>query len=201
MITVLAWGLGPLTQEHHLISWPDGLENFSMEIKEKYTKPLSAPWIGHMLSDRKTAFWIVLTVIVAMFALFVVLTEFIPPNTNVANISDPGIRAEMDALRQAVWWTTIAMVMLPIMLLLIALAIYLFITGNPAPSVMKVPGQKRGLLGMGSRSKKVEASSTSDVLDLRYARGEITREQYLAMKADLAAHQASAGQVQLPQRL
>lgn len=150
-----------------------------------------------MLSDRKTAFWIVLTLIACTFVIFILLTAVFPPDTGVSGVVNDELRAELEALRQAVWWTTMAMVMLPILMMLITLAMYLFITGNPAPAAKKAPAVKKdGPFDFISKPKpkKVEVTSTADVLDLRYARGEITREQYLAMKADLLAQQAAKAQ-------
>jgi uncharacterized membrane protein len=159
-----------------------------------------------MLSDRKTAFWIVVTLIVALFFVFVLMAVFVKPDMGVSDIVREDIRLELEALREAVWWTTLASFMLPIMMMLIALAIYLFITGNPAGAPVKAAApaapKKGGLFGMvpGVKPKKAEPASTFDVLDLRYARGEITREQYLAMKEDLKVNQASqAPQAQQPQ--
>ena len=160
-----------------------------------------------MLSDRKTAFWIVLTLIVCMFAFFVVIAAlFVPADANAANIAegsaDEALVGTIASLRQAIWWTTMATVMLPIMMMMLALAMYLFVTGNPATAhAQATAGAKPKLFGIVPKSapKKAEATSTSDILDLRYARGEITREQYLAMKEDLKAQ--AAPQTQQAQRL
>ncbi|WP_019176623.1 SHOCT domain-containing protein [Methanomassiliicoccus luminyensis] len=160
-----------------------------------------------MLSDRKTAFWIVTTLIVALFVVFVLLAAVIKPDTGVPDtITNPELKSTLESLRQAVWWTTIAMYMLPIMMMLIMLAMYLFITGNPAgiPPKATAPTLKKGglsgIIPHGKSKKAAEPAGTSDVLDLRYARGEITREQYLAMKEDLKVNQASqAPQAQQPQ--
>lgn len=59
------------------------------------------------------------------------------------------------------------------------------------PGVLIIVGIVAALVwGLGSNADSQSASngsSAGEILDTRYARGEITREQYLEMKADLKA--------------
>jgi len=146
-----------------------------------------------MLSDRKTAFWVVTWMAVMLFVVMILLAVYMTPTgldknlppENTLDDNELLLINEIKNLRQMVWWTTIAMVMLPIIMLLMMLAIYLFLTANPAQAVSTYSSaSQRGLFGK-TKASRTLVDDTS-VLDERYARGEITREQYLSMKADLA---------------
>ena len=98
-----------------------------------------------------------------------------------------------ESMAQMTWWLTVAVIILPIMLILIIIAGYMFITATKAevtkPATIAPPtpaGQKSSFFGKSvSGTKVAEASNPYEVLDLRYARGELTRDQYMAIKADM----------------
>ena len=95
-------------------------------------------------------------------------------------ITEPQAKAIADSMAKMVWWMTVAAIVLPIMLVLIVIAAYLFITQDrPSWFLQARPSEK-----------VKEAVTPSDVLDLRYARGEITRDQYMAMKTDMKGAKA-----------
>jgi uncharacterized membrane protein len=123
--------------------------------------------------------------------MFIVLAAFIHPDAETKNIADPQLKQVAESMAQMTWWVTVALIVLPVMLVLIVIAGYLFITASkaetPKPAAPAVAPAKTGLFGAkpAAPAKVNEASSPYDVLDLRYARGEITRDQYMAMKADM----------------
>lgn len=137
---------------------------------------------------------IITGMVIALFAIFIVLAVFFDPVVDTSKFEDPEVAKIVDSLGQMVWWTTVALVMLPIMLILIVIAGYLFISAAkltaapPATTPIALAPAKKGFLGTKPAPVKAgvnEASTPYDILDLRYARGEITRDQYLAMKADM----------------
>ena len=158
-----------------------------------------------MFFDRKAAFWVTSTLLVCMFVIFVILAVLVTPEPKLdySNI-DAGSNTEylVDAVRDLnnmVWWMTVGFIMLPIMLLLLFLAIYFLFTakddGQPkaAAALPVSPGTKdagsKDSKGASeartSAGSKTETLDPSDALDLRYARGEVTREQYLDMQREL----------------
>jgi uncharacterized membrane protein len=58
-------------------------------------------------------------------------------------------------------------------------AAYLFITEDRASRLLPARQDTKPV------EKVKEAIDPNDALDLRYARGELTRDQYMAMKADM----------------
>jgi NADH:ubiquinone oxidoreductase subunit 5 (subunit L)/multisubunit Na+/H+ antiporter MnhA subunit len=135
---------------------------------------------------------IITGMVICLFVVFIVLAIFLKPYYGeTQDIADPQMRQLAESMAQTTWWMTVALVMLPIMLILIVIAGYLFISAAkltaPAPVIAPVAAPaKPGLFGSKPATGKVnEASAPTDVLDLRYARGEITRDQYMAMKADM----------------
>jgi hypothetical protein len=143
--------------------------------------------------DRKSAFWILSTLIVCLFVVFIMLVAFIRPDIDTTGITEPGTKAMVENLGHMVWWMTIALTVLPIILLLIAVDVYFYITApkhienaiakanasnQPATISIKRPG---------TEFKPGEHLSPQEVLDGRYARGELTRDQYSSMKKDIQA--------------
>lgn len=162
---------------------------------------------GNMV-DKKAAFWITTTLLVCLFAVFVMLAVFITPDMDGGEFESKDVELVVENMRQMVWWMTVGLVVLPIMLLLLSVAVYLFITSDgmksktgltPEPSASNLPASsstsssRPSLLGSPkpspgappSSSKLAEATNPGDVLDLRYARGEITRDKYMEMKKDI----------------
>jgi uncharacterized membrane protein (DUF485 family) len=154
----------------------------------------------YMSQDRKNVSMIITGVVLCLFVMFIVLAAFIRPDAGTGDIADPQVKAIADSMAQMMWWMTVALITLPIMLLLIAIAAYLFITGsNPSPakpsaslSSSATPAGPAPFLskqsifgGKPAAAKTADPSAPGDVLDLRYARGEITRDQYMAMKQDM----------------
>ncbi len=158
-----------------------------------------------MFFDRKAAFWVTSTLLVCMFVIFVILAVLVTPEPRL-DYSDiaPGSDTEylvdvVQDLNNMVWWMTVGFIMLPIMLLLLFLAIYFLFTakddGRPnaaaAPSISPGTKDAGGKDSKGaseartSAGSKTETLDPSDALDLRYARGEVTREQYLDMQREL----------------
>lgn len=157
-----------------------------------------------MFFDRKAAFWVTSTLLVCSFVIFVILAVLVTPEPSL-DYKDitPGSDNEylVDAiqdLNNMVWWMTVSFIMLPIMLLLLFLAIFFLFTskeeGVPKPSA------SAGVSFLGPREEAKPAPEVkeqpsgdhsnqqvdpSDALDLRYARGEVTREQYLELQKEL----------------
>lgn len=156
-----------------------------------------------MFFDRKAAFWVTSTLLVCMFAIFVILAVLVTPKPNL-DYSDitPGSDTEylVDAiqdLNNMVWWMTVGFIMLPIMLLLLVLAAYFLFTakdprtqGSTTNSGISFLGPKDSKGAIDARSQPTGGQTMqhvdpSDALDLRYARGEVTREQYAELQKDL----------------
>ena len=144
------------------------------------------------MQDTHNVSLIISGMVICLFVVFIVLAVFIDPNAETQNLPDE-MKPYAESMARMTWWMTVALVMLPIMLILIVIAGYLFISAakltssNPTP--VPPAGPKPGLFGNKTTSVKTkEASTTPDVLDLRYARGEITRDQYMAMKTDMKSN-------------
>jgi uncharacterized membrane protein len=131
------------------------------------------------VNKHNASLMLVGAVIVVFFA-FIVVAGFFAPDADTAQIQDPEARAMLDSMAAMLWWMTVATIVLPIMMILVVIAAYLFITED-RPS---------WLLPAAPSEKVKEATTPADILDLRYARGEITRDQYMAMKADMKAVKA-----------
>jgi heme/copper-type cytochrome/quinol oxidase subunit 2 len=142
---------------------------------------------------KHNASLIITGVVICLFVMFIVLAAFIRPNAYTDDINEPQLKVIAESMAQMIWWMTVALIVLPIMLVLILIAAYMFITANkteapkPEKLVASAPAaQKSTFFGKSaSGTKLAEASSPNDVLDLRYARGELTRDQYMAIKADM----------------
>jgi uncharacterized membrane protein len=144
------------------------------------------------MQAKHNASLIITGVVIALFVVFIVLAAFVHPDAETTGITDPQMKQVAESMAQMTWWVTLALVMLPIMLILIVIAGYLFISAAKLTAVGSTPNtpspapSKSGLFGNKVTSSKVnEANTPTDVLDLRYARGEITRDQYMAMKTDM----------------
>jgi uncharacterized membrane protein len=120
--------------------------------------------------------------VIVLFFVFIIVAGFFTPDAGASGITDPEARRIVESMADMLWWMTVATVVLPIMMLLIIIAAYLFITED-RPS---------WLIPAAPSAKVKEATSPEDILDLRYARGEITRDQYMAMKADMNGTKAKA---------
>lgn len=142
---------------------------------------------------KHNASLIITGVVICLFVMFIVLAAFIHPDAETKNITDPQVKQIAESMAQMTWWLTVAVIILPIMLILIIIAGYMFITATKAevtkPATIAPPtpaGQKSSFFGKSvSGTKVAEASNPYEVLDLRYARGELTRDQYMAIKADM----------------
>lgn len=133
------------------------------------------------IADRKAAFWVVVTVIACLFALFLFLAAIIKPTVDVTGLTSSEATLVKN-MTQMMWWMTVALVMLPIMLLLITVAVWLFVTDKQEQTHDQV------VINAANGTKTVipaEHQSAAEVLDVRYARGEITRDQYTQMKKDV----------------
>jgi hypothetical protein len=148
------------------------------------------PAPGCIMLVKHNASLIITGVVICLFVMFIVLAAFIHPSAETQNITDPQVKQIAESMAQMTWWLTVAVIILPIMLVLIIIAGWLFITADkseapksatPAPAASKSTFFGKSVSG----AKVAEASSPHDVLDLRYARGEITRDQYMAIKADM----------------
>ena len=156
--------------------------------------------------DRKAAFWVTSTLFICMFAIFIILTLLVTPrplldhgDMNDGTNNEYLVELAQD-LSNMVWWITVGFVMLPIMLLLLILAIFLYFTSqgegqHGAESMVKnvENAPTIGVRPPGDASKadskpatdKQQSIDPKDALELRYARGEVTREQYLDMQREL----------------
>lgn len=154
-----------------------------------------------MFFDRKAAFWVTSTLLVCMFVIFIILAVLVTPKPAL-DYGDivPGSDTEylVDAvqdLNNMVWWMTVSFIMLPIMLLLLFLALFFLFTSKDDRTPKAA---STGVSFLGPREEVKSASVTqpsgghanqhidsSDALDLRYARGEVTREQYVELQKEL----------------
>lgn len=133
-----------------------------------------------MAINKHKASMMLVGAVVFLFFLFIVVAGFFAPDPKTDQIAEPQAKAIADSMAKMVWWMTVAAIVLPIMLVLIVIAAYLFITQDrPSWFLQARPSEK-----------VKEATTPSDVLDLRYARGEITRDQYMAMKTDMKGTKA-----------
>jgi uncharacterized membrane protein len=118
-------------------------------------------------------------VVVALFFVFIVVAGFLYPGANTDAIVNEDARDLAESMARMMWWMTVAIIILPIILLLIVVAAYLFITEDRASRLLPAHHDAKPV------EKVKEAIDPNDALDLRYARGELTRDQYMAMKADM----------------
>ncbi len=133
-----------------------------------------------MKVNKHNASLILVGAVIVVFFAFIIVAGFLAPNAGTESITDPEARAMLNSMAAMLWWMTVATVVLPIMMILIIIAAYLFITED-RPS---------WLLPAAPSDKVKEATTPADILDLRYARGEITRDQYMAMKTDMRGAKA-----------
>lgn len=162
---------------------------------------------GFILFDRKAAFWITTTLLVCLFAIFILLAVFITPKMDLDEV-DPTLVPVLESMGQMVWWMTVGLVMMPVMLLIMALSVYFLFTSNNevgpnkgaivGPNFLDTKDAKESRELKEFKDPKATAKAVftpgnkvadvvnpSDALDLRYARGEITRDKYLEMQRDL----------------
>lgn len=133
-----------------------------------------------MKVNKHNASLILVASVIVLFFVFIVVAGFFAPDAGTNAISDPQAKAMADSMARMLWWMTVATIVLPIMLILVVIAAYLFITEDrPSWLIPAAPSEK-----------VKEATTPADILDLRYARGEITRDQYMAMKADMRVAKA-----------
>jgi uncharacterized membrane protein len=125
--------------------------------------------------NKHNASLILVGAVIVLFFVFIVVAGFFAPDAGTDQITDPEARAMVDSMSRMLWWMTVATIVLPIMMILVVIAAYLFITED----------RSSWLLPAAPSDKVKEATTPADVLDLRYARGEITRDQYMAMKTDM----------------
>ena len=114
----------------------------------------------------------------------------IPAGSDIKYLEDA-----VQDLNNMVWWMTVSFIMLPIMLLLLFLALFFLFTAKDdrtpkaastgasfmSPQESK-PFDSKSQLSSGQGDQKIDPS---DALDLRYARGEVTREQYVELQKEL----------------
>lgn len=133
-----------------------------------------------MRVNKHNASMFLVAAVIVLFIGFIVVAAVFPPSAKTEQIADPDARAMLESMAKMLWWMTVATVVLPIMMILIVIAAYLFITEDRASWFIPA-----------APSEKVkEATTPADILDLRYARGEITRDQYMAMKTDMRGMRA-----------
>ena len=160
-----------------------------------------------MMFDRKSAFWVTSTLLICSFVIFVILAVLVTPTPNLdydaieGSVGAEHLADAIQDLNNMVWWMTVGFIMLPIMLLLLVLAIFFLFTmreeGSPKSTSSRIPGfkapdtnksedaEKNNDIKSLPSSSKNEAIDPNDALDLRYARGEITRDQYMDLQREL----------------
>jgi uncharacterized membrane protein len=131
-----------------------------------------------MRIDKHNASLILAGVVVVLFSVFIVVAGFLYPGANTDTIVNEDARALAESMSRMIWWMTVAVIILPIMLVVIVVAAYLFITEDRVSRTRPSRADKNA-------EKVKEATDPHDALDLRYARGELSRDQYMAMKADM----------------
>ncbi len=161
------------------------------------------PSTDPMFFDRKAAFWVTSTLLVCMFVIFIILAVLVTPkpaldHADIVAGSDTEYLVDaIQDLNNMVWWMTVSFIMLPIMLLLLFLALFFLFTSKddrgpkPAPTGTSFLGPRYEVRpasdakpqpAVGQAAPQIDPS---DALDLRYARGEVTREQYAELQKDL----------------
>jgi len=156
--------------------------------------------------DRKAAFWVTSTLFICMFAIFIILTLLVTPrplldhgDMNDGTNNEYLVELVQD-LSNMVWWITVVSSCCPSCS-----------CSSYWPSSSIFTSQGEGQHGAESMVKNVENAPTigvrppgdaskadskpatdkqqsidpKDALELRYARGEVTREQYLDMQREL----------------
>ncbi len=157
------------------------------------------PSTDPMFFDRKAAFWVTSTLLVCMFVIFIILAVLVTPKPAldhgdiVAGSDTEYLVDAIQDLNNMVWWMTVSFIMLPIMLLLLFLALFFLFTSKDdcGPTGASFLGPRYEVRpasdakpqpAVGQAAPQIDPS---DALDLRYARGEVTREQYAELQKDL----------------
>ena len=141
--------------------------------------------------DRRGLSLLLTGVAFVLFIMFVLLAGFFSPDPHTSDIQDEQVRELATSMAQMTWWMTVALVTLPVMMLLICIAVYLFVTQDKPSLLAKTQETvKNTILHAKPQAhpqavKVLEPSNPSDVLDLRYARGEISHDQYMSMKTNM----------------
>ncbi len=145
-----------------------------------------------MKVDRRGLSLILTGAAFLLFLMFIVLAGFFHPDAETGGIENAEVRAIAESMAQMMWWMSVALMTVPVLMLLILIAVYLFMTQDRKGLVARAQEKvEKGLFRSRSPPVKVlEASSASDMLDLRYAKGELTHDQYMAMKTDMRAGKA-----------
>jgi uncharacterized membrane protein len=139
--------------------------------------------------DRRGLSLILTGVAFIVFLMFIILAGYFHPDAETAGIENAEARAIAESMAQMTWWMSVALVTLPVLMLLILIAVYLFMTQDKQGFISKTQEKfKSSLFGGHAQPMKVlEPSNATDLLDLRYARGEISQDQYMAMKNNMKA--------------
>ncbi len=85
--------------------------------------------------DRRGLSLILTGVAFVLFIMFIILAGFITPDPHTSDIQDEQVRQIATSMAQMTWWMTVALFTLPVMMLLICIAVYLFVTQDK-PSLL-----------------------------------------------------------------
>lgn len=139
--------------------------------------------------NRKTLFWVLITLAISLFILFVLLALFIDPqDVQASGLVD---LAAADELRM-IWILALMLFLGPIIMILVTAATIMLLKDVQIPQVVQyadtsnfksqVIGRKQAPVQNVTPAEAEEAQASLDDLNLRFIRGEITKEQYDEMK-------------------
>lgn len=139
--------------------------------------------------NRKTLFWVLITLAISLFILFVLLALFIDPQ----DVQSSGLvdLAAADELRM-IWILALMLFLGPIIMILVTAATIMLLKDVQIPQVVQyadmsnfksqVIGRKPAPVQSVTPAEAEGAQASLDDLNLKFIRGEITKEQYDEMK-------------------
>ena len=127
------------------------------------------------MTDRKTTLWVVIGLVIAIVAIVLIAAAFFAPS---ANFEFDG--HHMNIGENWVWWMALMMIVGVLIVVLIVIA-FLYALRPSAPSGPYYPPPSPPAYDQSAERKR----EALEVLGQRYARGEITTEEYLRMKDDM----------------
>lgn len=146
-------------------------------------------------SNRKTVFWVLITLAISLFILFLLLVLFVDPQ-DVQASTIPNL-AEWDELRM-IWILALMLFLGPIIMILVTAATIMLLKDVQIPQIVQYsePSTFKSQV-IGKKPMPAPAvpsplinelddnTASLDELNLKFIRGEITKEQYYELKLAL----------------